>query len=58
LNAITRAVMTREVLWKNIESRSEIPICRMPAVMVMIAAVCPGGKVSSTDIGCLNRAFM
>ena len=39
------------------ESLSEMPICRMLAVMVMIAAVCPGGRVSRVEIGCLNRAF-
>ena len=40
----------------NMESFSEIPTWRMLAVVVMIAAVCPGGRVSRTEIGWLNRA--
>lgn len=39
MKEMTTAVITREKLCKSIDSLSEIPICRMLAVMVMIAAV-------------------
>jgi hypothetical protein len=35
---------------------SDIPIWRVLAVIVTIAAVCPAGSASRTDIGCLNSA--
>jgi hypothetical protein len=37
------------------ESRSEIPNCRMFAVIVIIAVVCPGGSASNVEIGSRNN---
>lgn len=51
------AVMTRVVDCRNIEIFSEIPDWRMLAVMVIIAAVWPGGRVSRTEIGWAKRAL-
>ena len=34
-----------------------MPACRVLAVMVMIAAVCPGGSTSSVEIGWEKRAL-
>lgn len=34
------------------DSRSEIPSCSMLAVIVIIAAVWPGGSASKVEIGC------
>ena len=44
------------IAWMRLDKRSEMPICRMLAVIVMMAAVCPGGSASRIDIGCLKRA--
>lgn len=52
ISAVTMTVMA----WMRLDKRSEMPICRMLAVIVMMAAVCPGGSTSSMDIGCLKRA--
>lgn len=41
----------------NMDNFSEIPIWRIFAVIVMMAAVCPGGSVSKTEIGWQNRAL-
>lgn len=50
------AVITRDVLCRNIENFSEMPSWRMLPVTVIMAAVCPGGRVSRTEIGCLKSA--
>jgi hypothetical protein len=52
ISAVTMTVMA----WMRLDKRSEIPICKMLAVIVMMAAVCPGGSASRMDIGCLKSA--
>jgi hypothetical protein len=52
------AEMTVEEDWRRAESFSDMPACRVLAVMVMMAAVCPGGSTSSVETGCANRHFM
>ena len=55
---MTTAVMTRDKDWRNWESFSEMPTCKTLAVMVIMAAVWPGGKASSVEIGCRKRHLM
>lgn len=52
-----RAVTMSDVLWMNIASFSDMPSWRMLPVTVMMAAVCPWGRVSRTEMGCLNSAW-
>jgi hypothetical protein len=51
LKAIMMAVTMRDVNWRNIASFSDMPICRVLDVVVMVLAVWPGGRVSRTAIG-------
>jgi hypothetical protein len=56
--AMINAEITVEVDWRNADSFSEMPVCRVLAVMVMMAAVCPGGRTSRVETGWAKRAFM
>ena len=53
--AMISAVNITEMACIKVVRRSEMPFWRILAVMVMMAAVCPGGSASSTEIGCLNN---
>jgi hypothetical protein len=45
------AEATVETDWSKAESFSDMPVCSVLAVMVIIAAVCPGGSTSSVEMG-------
>jgi hypothetical protein len=49
--AMMKAETTVEVDCSNADSFSEMPLCKVLAVMVMMAAVCPGGSTSSVETG-------
>lgn len=55
--AMINAETTVDVDWRKADSFSEMPACRVLAVIVMMAAVCPGGSTSSVETGWAKSAF-
>jgi hypothetical protein len=55
---MTKAETTVDTAWRRAESFSDMPVCSVLAVRVMMAAVCPGGRTSSVETGCAKSDFM
>lgn len=56
MNATTRLPRIMAAPEKMEHSFSDIPSCRLFATVVMMAAVCPVGSISSVEMGRLKRA--